>query len=65
MLIAIYVVFHLITFFFCIVAAKLAWQKNIIDDDELFMVMGIFVPWGVLLFIGALWFADYISDNLR
>lgn len=58
------VIFHLFLMFCSIVVTKVAWDKDIIDDDELPLILSVFIPLGVMAFIGALWAAEVVSGKL-
>lgn len=49
--------------FAAVLVVKVAWWKDIIDDDEMALIVSIFLPLGVLCFIGAIWLAETISDK--
>lgn len=58
------VILHVIFLFGAVVLCKVAEAKDIIDDAEFPMVISIFLPLGVMVFIGALWVGELVSDNL-
>lgn len=58
------VILHVILLFGAVVLCKVAEAKDIINDAEFPMVISIFLPLGVMVFIGALWVGELVSDNL-
>lgn len=58
------VILHVILLFGAVVLCKVVEAKNIIDDAEFPMTISIFLPLGVIVFIGALWVGELVSDNL-
>lgn len=56
--------FHIIFLFGAVVLSKVAEAEGIIDDAEFPMTISIFLPLGVIVFIGALWVGELVSDNL-
>lgn len=58
------VILHVVFLFGAVVLCKVAEAKDIIDDAEFPMVISIFLPLGVMVFIGALWVGELVSDNL-
>lgn len=58
------VILHIICLFGAVVLCKVAEAKDIIMDAEFPMVVSIFLPLGVIIFIGALWVGELVSDNL-
>ncbi len=58
------VILHVIFLFGAVVLCKVAETKDIIGDAEFPMVISIFLPLGVMVFIGALWVGELVSDNL-
>lgn len=58
------VILHVIFLFGAMVLCKVAEAKDIINDAEFPMVISIFLPLGVMVFIGALWVGELVSDNL-
>lgn len=58
------VILHVILLFGAVVLCKVTEAKNIIDDAEFPMTISIFLPLGVMVFIGALWVGELVSDNL-
>lgn len=58
------VILHVILLFGAVVLCKVAEAKNIIDEAEFPMTISIFLPLGVIVFIGALWVGELVSDNL-
>lgn len=57
------VILHLILMFAAVLLVKVAWWKDIIDDDEMALIVSIFLPIGVICFVGAIWLAETISDK--
>lgn len=55
---------YIILFFVACLMARVAYNKNSIDDFIFPVVIGIFVPFGIIAWIGAIWLGDVISDNL-
>lgn len=58
------VILHLVLLFGAVIVAKIAENRDIIDDAEFALCMSIFLPAGVIIFIAALWIAEVVSDNL-
>lgn len=58
------VILHVIFLFGAVVLCKVAEAKDIINDAEFPMVISIFLPLGVMVFIGALWVGELVGDNL-
>lgn len=58
------VIFHIFLVFCSVVVTKVAWNKDVIDDDEFPLILSIFLPLGVMAFIGALWVGEEVSDKL-
>lgn len=58
------IILHLILMFGAVVMCKVAESKDIIEDAEFPMVVAIFVPLGVVIFVGALWVGVAVSNNL-
>lgn len=57
------VILHLILMFAAVLLVKVAWWKDIIDDDETALICSVFIPLGVMCFVGAIWLAETISDR--
>lgn len=60
----IYTIFHLLCLFGVIVYSKVLYRKHIIDDAEIYNIVGIFVPWGVLVWLAAVHAGEKLSDSL-
>lgn len=58
------VLLHIICLFGAVVLCKVAEDKDIINDAEFPMVISIFLPLGVIIFVSALWVGELVSDNL-
>ena len=58
------VILHIICLFGAVVLCKVAKTKGVIDDAEFPMIISIFLPLGAMVFIGALWVGELVSDNL-
>lgn len=59
-----YAIFHCLCLFGAIIAAIVMEDKDFIDDREIYMIIGIFVPWGVLIWLAAVWCGEKISASL-
>lgn len=58
----IYVIIHLILMFLSIVLAKIAEDDDVIDDADFWIVLSVFLPWGILVVLGAMFLAQRIID---
>ena len=56
---------HLVLLFGAIVCSKVMLNKRYIDDDEFYNIVAIFVPWAVLVWLGAVYVGEKISDRLK
>lgn len=59
-----YCIFHALCLFGVIVTSIILEDKDYIDDREIYMIAGIFVPWGVLVWLGAVYCGEKISASL-
>lgn len=59
-----YVIFHALCLFGTIICAIIMEDKDYIDDREIYMIVGIFIPWGVLVWLGAVYCGEKISASL-
>ena len=58
------ILLHIVFLFGAVVLSKVAKAKNIIEDAEFPMIIAIFLPLGVMVFISALWVGELVSDSL-
>lgn len=58
------VLLHIILFGVAVFAAKLAENRYIIDDSDMAIMVAIFIPLGVFVWLGAMWLADQADDYL-
>ena len=58
------VVLHLIFLFGAVVVIKVARNTDIIDDADFPLIIAIFFPLGVVVFISALWLGETVSRKL-
>ena len=58
------VVLHLILLFCAVVVVKIAENADIIDDPDFPLVISIFLPLVVMVFVGALWLGEVVSYKL-
>ncbi len=58
------IVLHCVLLFGAIIVAIVMEDKDYIDDREIYMIVGIFVPLGVLVWLGAVYVGETISARL-
>lgn len=58
------IVLHCVLLFGTIIVAIVMEDKDYIDDREIYMIVGIFVPLGVLVWLGAVYVGETISARL-
>lgn len=58
------ILLHISFLFGAVVLCKVAKAKDIIEDAEFPMIIAIFLPLGVIVFVGALWVGELVSDSL-
>lgn len=58
------VLIHVLLFGVAVFAAKLAENRYIIEDSNMAIIMAIFLPLGVFVWLGAMYLADEADDYL-
>lgn len=59
-----YIIFHLICMAAAIILATIMENLYVIDDKELSCVLSAILPWGVIVWLLALYAGEKISENL-
>lgn len=59
----VFVFLHLLMFGVTVFVASVAEDRDVIDDKDFAIIIGIFIPVGVLVLIGALWLADMFNNK--
>lgn len=56
---------HILLFGVAVFAAKLAENQYIIDDSDMAIIVAIFIPIGVFVWLGAMYLADRVDDYIE
>lgn len=55
---------HALFFFGAVVVAIIMEDMDYVDDREIYMIIAIFIPLGVLLWLGGIYVGEKISASL-